>query len=109
MRDRLRDALANLLVRLHLSGFFWGDCSLSNALFRRDAHKLAAYLVDVETGELHETLSDGQRTLDLELAEQNIAGELLDLEAELGDLGFDDPVRARRGDAHLATSGSGTS
>jgi tRNA A-37 threonylcarbamoyl transferase component Bud32 len=73
MQDRLRDALANLLVRLHLSGFFWGDCSLSNTLFRRDAHKLAAYVVDVETGELHETLSDGQRMLDLELAEQNIA------------------------------------
>ena len=91
MQDRLRDALANLLVRLHLSGFFWGDCSLSNTLFRRDAHKLAAYVVDVETGELHETLSDGQRMLDLELAEQNIAGELLDLEAELGDLGFGDP------------------
>ena len=91
MQDRLRDALANLLVRLHLSGFFWGDCSLSNTLFRRDAHKLAAYVVDVETGELHETLSDGQRMLDLELAEQNIAGELLDLEAELGDLSFGDP------------------
>jgi hypothetical protein len=91
MRDRLRDALANLLVRLHLSGFFWGDCSLSNTLFRRDAHKLAAYVVDVETGELHEALSEGQREFDLELAEQNIAGELLDLEAELGDLGFDDP------------------
>jgi Domain of unknown function (DUF4032)/Lipopolysaccharide kinase (Kdo/WaaP) family len=91
MRDRLRDALANLLVRLHLSGFFWGDCSLSNTLFRRDAHKLAAYVVDVETGELHEQLSDGQRSLDLDLAEQNIAGELLDLEAEIGDLGFEDP------------------
>ncbi len=91
MRDRLRDALANMLVRLHLSGFYWGDCSLSNTLFRRDAHKLAAYVVDVETGELHETLSDGQRSLDLDLAEQNIAGELLDLEAEIGDLGFEDP------------------
>jgi hypothetical protein len=91
MRDRLRDALANLLVRLHLSGFFWGDCSLSNTLFRRDAHKLAAYVVDVETGELHEQLSDGQRSLDLDIAEQNIAGELLDLEAEIGDLGFEDP------------------
>jgi tRNA A-37 threonylcarbamoyl transferase component Bud32 len=91
MQDRLRDALGNLLVRLHLSGFFWGDCSLSNTLFRRDAHKLAAYVVDVETGELHETLTDGQRKLDLELVEQNIAGELLDLEAELGDLGVDDP------------------
>jgi aminoglycoside phosphotransferase (APT) family kinase protein len=35
--DRLLDSLVELLVRLHLSGFFWGDCSLSNALFRADA------------------------------------------------------------------------
>ena len=27
----------NLLIRLHVAGFFWGDCSLSNTLFRRDA------------------------------------------------------------------------
>src|SRR5580693_8000487 len=32
--ERLLDALVELLVRLHLSGFFWGDCSPSNALFR---------------------------------------------------------------------------
>ena len=32
--DGLLDALVELLVRLHLSGFFWGDCSLSNTLFR---------------------------------------------------------------------------
>jgi hypothetical protein len=91
LRARLIGALANLLVRLHLAGFFWGDCSLSNTLFRRDAHKLAAYVVDVETGELHDQLSDGQRRYDLEIAQQNIVGELLDLEAELGDLGIDDP------------------
>ena len=48
-------------MRLHLAGFFWGDCSLSNTLFRRDAGALAAYLVDAETGELHPTLSDGLR------------------------------------------------
>ncbi|TMM09930.1 MAG: DUF4032 domain-containing protein, partial [Actinobacteria bacterium] len=42
----IRAALAELLVRLHLAGFFWGDCSLSNALFRRDAGALSAYLVD---------------------------------------------------------------
>ena len=57
-----------LLVRLHLSGFFWGDCSLSNALFRRDAGELAAYLVDAETGELTPQLSDGQRGYDLAIA-----------------------------------------
>jgi tRNA A-37 threonylcarbamoyl transferase component Bud32 len=91
LRDRLINALANLLVRLHLAGFYWGDCSLSNTLFRRDAHKLAAYVVDVETGELHDQLSDGQRRHDLEVAQENIVGELLDLEAELGDLGIEDP------------------
>ncbi|MGH3489292.1 MAG: DUF4032 domain-containing protein [Actinopolymorphaceae bacterium] len=78
---RLVDALAALLVRLHLAGFFWGDCSLSNTLFRRDAGAFAAYLVDAETGELHDELSPGQRAYDLELAHTNIFGELLDLQA----------------------------
>lgn len=80
--DRLVDALAVLLVRLHIHGFFWGDVSLSNTLFRRDAGAFAAYLVDAETGELHDTgLSSGQRENDLEIARVNIAGELLDLQA----------------------------
>ena len=70
-----------LLVRLHLVGFWWGDVSLSNTLFRRDAGAFAAYLVDAETGELHQTLSAGQREHDLEIARVNIAGELMDLEA----------------------------
>jgi hypothetical protein len=78
---RLLDALAALLVRMHTAGFYWGDCSFSNTLFRRDAGAFAAYLVDAETGELHGALSDGQRGYDLELARTNIAGELLDLEA----------------------------
>jgi hypothetical protein len=79
--DRLIDALVVLLVRLHLVGFFWGDCSLSNTLFRRDAGAFAAYLVDAETGELQPKLSDGQRSHDLANAEMNIAGELMDLQA----------------------------
>ncbi len=80
----LLDAMAELLVRLHLAGFFWGDCSLSNTLFRRDAGELAASLVDAETGELHATLSDGQRAHDLQIAELNVAGELLDVAAGAG-------------------------
>jgi hypothetical protein len=77
---RLVDALALLLVRLHLIGFFWGDVSLSNTLFRRDAGRFAAYLVDAETGQLYESrLSNGQRENDLEIARVNIAGELMDL------------------------------
>jgi len=78
---RLIDALAVLLARLHMVGFFWGDVSLSNTLFRRDAGAFAAYLVDAETGQLRETLSDGQREHDLEIARVNIAGELLDLQS----------------------------
>jgi hypothetical protein len=78
---RLVDALAVLLVRLHLSGFWWGDVSLSNTLFRRDAGAFAAYLVDAETGRLYQQLTDGQREHDLDIARVNIAGELLDLEA----------------------------
>lgn len=76
---RLIDAMALLLVELHLVGFYWGDVSLSNTLFRRDAGAFAAYLVDAETGELHPSLSRGQREHDLEIARVNIAGELMDL------------------------------
>lgn len=78
---RVMDALAVLLVRLHLIGFWWGDVSLSNVLFRRDAGAYSAYLVDAETGELHDELSDGQREHDLDLAQVNIAGEFMDLAA----------------------------
>jgi hypothetical protein len=80
MADRLMDALVELLVRLHLAGFMWGDCSLSNTLFRFDAGALTAYLVDAETAELHDKLSDGQREYDLEVALERVAGELLDLQ-----------------------------
>jgi hypothetical protein len=87
---RLLDALAVLLVRLHLAGFYWGDCSLSNTLFRRDAGAFAAYLVDAETTEQHDVLSDGQRGYDLSMARTNIIGELMDLQAgELLDSSVD--------------------
>jgi Domain of unknown function (DUF4032)/Lipopolysaccharide kinase (Kdo/WaaP) family len=81
LQARLLDSLALLFVRLHLAGFYWGDCSLSNTLFRRDAGALAAYLVDAETGELHNQLSDGQRRWDVDIATENITGELFDLQA----------------------------
>ncbi|QRN97179.1 DUF4032 domain-containing protein [Archangium violaceum] len=80
-RERLLDAMASLLVRLHLGGFYWGDCSLSNVLFRRDAGELQAYAVDAETSELHAKLSDGQRNLDLMIMEENVTGGLADLAA----------------------------
>ncbi|MGB7449093.1 MAG: DUF4032 domain-containing protein [Ornithinimicrobium sp.] len=81
---RVLDALAVLLVRLHITGVFWGDVSLSNTLFRRDAGDFAAYLVDAETASIYDRISDGQRAHDLQIAHGNLAGELMDLEA--GDL-----------------------
>jgi hypothetical protein len=91
-KDKLLDAIVSLIVRLHSAGFYWGDCSLSNALFRRDAGRLAAYLVDAETGELHQELSEGQRRYDLEVAELNMAGELMYTAAENGLPRGIDPV-----------------
>ncbi len=77
----LVDAIVVLLVRLHLADFFWGDVSLSNVLFRRNAGGFAAYLVDAETGELQSSLSDRMREHDLTIATENIFAELLDLQA----------------------------
>lgn len=82
-RRHLLDAMAGLIVQLHLGGLFWGDCSLSNTLFRRDAGALRAYLVDAETAELHgQLLSPTLRFHDLQIMEENVDGELVDLKAE---------------------------
>lgn len=78
---RLLDAMVVLLARLHLQGFMWGDVSLSNILFRRDAGAFAAYLVDAETGELHDQLTSGQRAHDLDIARTNVFGDFCDLQA----------------------------
>jgi hypothetical protein len=80
-RDRLLDAMAWLLVDLHRSGVFWGDCSLANTLFRRDGDKIQAFLVDAETSEIHRALSDGQRRYDLDILVENVAFGLADLAA----------------------------
>lgn len=78
-RDRLLDAMASLLVDLHLAGVYWGDCSLANTLFRRSGDKIQAYLVDAETSEVHPKLSNGQRAADLEVLVENVAFGLADL------------------------------
>ena len=80
-RDRLLDAMASLLVDLHRGGVYWGDCSLANTLFRRDGDLIQAYLVDAETSESHDQLSDGQREYDLEVLVENVAFGLADLAA----------------------------
>ena len=82
-REHLLDAMAGLLVQLHLSGIFWGDCSLSNTLFLRDAGALEAYLVDAETVEVYPRLvSPTLRYQDLEIMGENVNGELMDLRTQ---------------------------
>lgn len=83
-RTQMLDALAGLLVELHMVGLYWGDCSLSNVLYRFDAGEIEAIMIDGETSELHASLSDGQRAEDMEIMKQNVAGEMGDIAAELG-------------------------
>ncbi len=100
-RNQLLDGFAGLLVELHLLGCFWGDCSLSNVLYRYDAAALAITMVDAETAELHDSLSDGQRRADLEIMTLNVAGGMADIAAEHGveidaaDLHLGDDIAGR--------------
>ena len=98
-RGRLLDAMAFLLVDLHRSGVYWGDCSLANTLFRRDGDRIQAYLVDAETSEVHPSLSDGQRAYDIEILVENVAFGLADLAAMQG--GLDDPDDAIHAAEHV--------
>jgi tRNA A-37 threonylcarbamoyl transferase component Bud32 len=92
-QSHLLDAISGLLVQLHSNGFYWGDCSLSNILFRRDAGALQAYLVDAETAEYHlPPLPPMLRYHDLEIMQDNILGELLDLQVT-ENLSLSYPVR----------------
>jgi hypothetical protein len=100
-REQLLDAFAFLLVELHLLGCFWGDCSLSNVLYRYDAGAIEALLVDAETAELHPRLSDGQRRYDLAIMVENVSGEMADIAASQGldvdqaDLGLGEDIERR--------------
>jgi hypothetical protein len=84
VRTRLVDALAGLLVELHLYGCFWGDCSLSNVLYRQDGATLETILVDAETATIRPFLSDGGRTEDIEIMVENLGAEMADLGASEG-------------------------
>ena len=81
-RDHMLDSVASLLAELHLAGLYWGDCSLSNLLYRWDAGLIEAIMIDGETSMLKEELSDGQRTEDLTIMIENVAGEMADIAAE---------------------------
>lgn len=81
-QQKMIKSISNLLVRLHIAKFYWGDCSLSNILFKRDAGELQAYLVDAETMDHYSTISDPKRMNDLDIMSENIGGDLLDIEAQ---------------------------
>lgn len=83
-RDKLLDAFAGLLVELHLAGLYWGDCSLSNILYRWDASSIEAVMIDAETSQIYDSISRGQRLEDLAIMELNVAGEMADIAAESG-------------------------
>lgn len=83
-REQMLDAFAGLLVELHLAGCFWGDCSLSNVLYRYDAGTIEAVMIDGETAELRDNLSAGQRAHDLEIMETNVAGGMADIALSQG-------------------------
>jgi len=87
-RNQMLDAIAGLLVELHLAGCYWGDCSLSNVLCRFDGGEIEAIMIDAETSELHPSLSDGQRLHDLETMNENVAGEMADI-AAMSDIDLD--------------------
>lgn len=83
-RNQMLDAFASLLVELHTLGCFWGDCSLSNTLYRFDAETIETIMVDAETAAMFETLTDGQREEDLDIMIINVAGGMADIAAERG-------------------------
>jgi len=83
-RQKMLDAFAGLLVELHVAGCFWGDCSLSNVLYRWDAAAIETIMVDAETASIHDELSDGQRMEDIEIMTMNVAGGMADIAASSG-------------------------
>lgn len=83
-RDQMLDAFAGLLVQLHLIGCFWGDCSLSNVLYRYDANQIEAIMIDAETSRLYQSMTDGQRREDIEIMVMNVAGGMADIAASQG-------------------------
>lgn len=100
-RTQLLDALAGLLVELHITGCYWGDCSLSNVLYRFDAGQIEAIMIDAETSEFHLALTSGQRRADIEIMKENVAGEMADIAAETdgdieaADIGLGEEIEQR--------------
>jgi hypothetical protein len=100
-RGQILDAMAGLLVELHLAGCYWGDCSLSNVLYRHDAGAIEAIMIDAETSRIYPSLTEGQRLEDIEIMKENLAGDMADIAAmggvdiENADLRLGEDVASR--------------
>jgi hypothetical protein len=100
-RNQMLNAFAELLVEMHLLGCYWGDCSLSNVLYRYDANAIEVTMVDAETSEIHPSLTDGQRESDIEIMITNVAGGMSDIAASHGidldkaDIALGEDITAR--------------
>lgn len=89
-RKRIWDAVIRLFVEMHIQGVYWGDASLANMLinFGTDVipvlgHRtnLRAVLADVETVEIHRSLTDSLRLSDMEFFIESMQWTEADLKA----------------------------
>ncbi len=78
-RAQLIDALAGLLVELHVAGCFWGECSLDSVLLRRDGDGVVAILIDAEGVLLRERLDDGVRAINLDILGENLTATMVEV------------------------------
>ena len=65
-RDLVWNSIIALLVVMHLKGIFWGDPSLDNILVKFYKTKVEALLVDTETVQLYDYISEEKEKEDLE-------------------------------------------
>ncbi len=89
-RKRIWDAVIRLFVEMHSNGVYWGDASLSNMLINFSTEdipglghrtNLRAVLADVETVEIHYSITDSLRLADIEFFIESMHWTEADLKA----------------------------
>lgn len=89
-RKRIWDAVIRLFVEMHISGVYWGDASLANMLINFSTENipelgnrtnLRAVLADVETVEIHRSITDSLRLADVEFFLESMLWTEADLKA----------------------------
>jgi len=89
-RKRIWDAVIRLFVEMHSRGVYWGDASLANMLINFNTEivpelghrtNLRAVLADVETVEIHRSITDSLRLADVEFFLESMQWTEADLKA----------------------------